>query len=136
MNKYKIKVSDKTFREYVEFTNKNINDIENLVKNINSNGLWCTDFPMLFTTDDNFGEVSIYKQKAEIFYKYTHVASNPYEKITDRYKIIYKNDNERDITDELTGNELIELLEKDAIMTEYGIIGMTHDSVKKMIESL
>jgi acyl carrier protein len=41
MNKYDIKISNKTFHDYVEFTNKNYNKIENLVKEINKNGyIW------------------------------------------------------------------------------------------------
>ena len=145
MNKYDIKISNKTFQDYVEYTNKNYNKIENLVKEINRKGyIWTSDLPMFFTTtlDDlennntDLGEINIYKQKVEIFYKYTHVGNNPYEKVSDRYKVIYKNENSRDITDEISGEELIELLEKNVIMTEQGIIGLSKESVKKYIQNL
>ena len=145
MNKYDIKISDKSFQNYVDYTNKNLHKIESLVNNINREGyLWTSDLPMFFTTtiDDlednsvNLGDVKIYKQPVKIEYKYTHVANNPYEKVTDRYKITYKNENTRDITDEITGNELIQLLEEGSIMTEYGVIGLSYDDVKKYIENL
>ena len=145
MNKYDIKISDKSFQNYVDYTNKHLHKIESLVNKINREGdLWTSDLPMFFTTtiDDlednsvNLGEVKIYKQPVKIEYKYTHVANNPYEKVTDRYKITYKNENTRDITDEITGNELIQLLEEGSIMTEYGVIGLSYDDVKKYIENL
>ena len=145
MNKYDIKISDKSFQNYVDYTNKHLHKIESLVNKINKEGyLWTSDLPMFFTTtiDDledngvNLGYVKIYKQPVKIEYKYTHVANNPYEKVTDRYKITYKNENTRDITDEITGNELIQLLEEGSIMTEYGIIGLSYDDVKKYIENL
>jgi hypothetical protein len=145
MNKYDIKISNKTFQDYVEFTNKNYNKIENLVKEINRNGyIWSSDLPMFFITtlDDlennntDLGEINIYKQKVEIFYKYTHVGNNPYEKVSDRYTIIYRNENGIDVTDEISSDELIELLEKNVIMTERGIIGLSQGSVKKYIQNL
>ena len=145
MNKYDIKISDKSFQNYVDYTNKHLHKIESLVNKINKEGyIWTSDLPMFFTTtlDDlennntDLGEINIYKQKVEIFYKYTHVGNNPYEKVSDRYKVIYKNENSRDITDEISGEELIELLEKNVIMTEQGIIGLSQESVKKYIQNL
>ena len=145
MNKYDIKISNKSFQNYVDYTNKNLYKIESLVNKINNEGyIWTSDLPMFFTTtlDDledsnlNLSDVKIYKQPVKIEYKYTHVANNPYEKVTDRYKITYKNENTRDITEEITGNELIQLLEEGSIMTEYGVIGLSYDDVKKYIENL
>ena len=145
MNKYDIKISNKSFQNYVDYTNKNLYKIESLLNKINNKGyIWTSDLPMFFTTtlDDledsnlNLGDVKIYKQPVKIEYKYTHVANNPYEKVTDRYKITYINENTRDITDEITGDELIQLLEEGSIMTEYGVIGLSYDDVKKYIENL
>lgn len=145
MNKYDIKISNKSFQNYVDYTNKNLYKIESLVNKINNEGyIWTSDLPMFFTTtlDDledsnlNLGDVKIYKQPVKIEYKYTHVANNPYEKVTDRYKITYINENTRNITDEITGDELIQLLEEGSIMTEYGVIGLSYDDVKKYIENL
>lgn len=145
MNKHNIKISNKSFQDYVNYTNKNLNKIETLIDKINSDGyLWTSDLPMFFTTtlddleddDINLGDVKIYKQPVKIEYKYTHVANNPYEIVSDRYLITYKNENTRDITDEIRGHELIELLEKGAIMTENGIIGLSYDDVKKNLENL
>jgi hypothetical protein len=145
MNKYDIKISNKSFQNYVDYTNKNLYKIESLLNKINNKGyIWTSDLPMFFTTtlDDledsnlNLGDVKIYKQPVKIEYKYTHVANNPYEKVTDRYKITYINENTRDITDEITSDELIQLLEEGSIMTEYGVIGLSYDDVKKYIENL
>ena len=145
MNKYDIKISNKSFQNYVDYTNKNLYKIESLLNKINNKGyIWTSDLPMFFTTtlDDledsnlNLGDVKIYKQPVKIEYKYTHVANNPYEKVTDRYKITYINENTRNITDEITGDELIQLLEEGSIMTEYGVIGLSYDDVKKYIENL
>ena len=145
MNKYDIKISDKSFQDYVDYTNENLHKIESLVNEINEEGyLWTSDLPMFFTTtlddleggDVNLGDVEIYKQPVKIEYKYTHVANDPYEKVTDRYKITYKNEHTRDVTDEITGDELIQLLEEGSIMTEYGVIGLSYDDVKKYIENL
>lgn len=145
MNKYDIKISNKSFQNYVDYTNKNLYKIESLLNKINNKGyIWTSDLPMFFTTtlDDledsnlNLGDVEIYEQPVKIEYKYTHVANNPYEKVTDRYKITYINENTRDITDEITSDELIQLLEEGSIMTEYGVIGLSYDDVKKYIENL
>ena len=145
MNKYDIKISDKSFQNYVDYTNDNLYKIESLVNKINNDGyIWTSDLPMFFTTtlddledgDVNLGDVKIYKQPVKIEYRYTHVANNPYEKVTDRYKITYKNEDTRDITDEITGDELNQLLEEGSIMTEYGVIGLSYDDVRKYIENL
>ena len=144
MNRYKIKVSDKTFQDYIDFTNKNLSKIENLINQINNIGyIWTSDLPMFFTsTMDDLGKsnvglmkIKIYKQKIQIFYKYTHVGNSPYEMITDRYKVIYKNDS-RDVTDEITNQELMELLEKNVIMTEHGIVALSYNAVKDYIKNL
>jgi hypothetical protein len=49
---------------------------------------------------------------------------------------VKSNENSRDITDEISGEELIELIEKNVIMTEQGIIGLSQESVKKYIQNL
>jgi hypothetical protein len=145
MNKYDIKISDKSFQNYVDFTNDNLYKIEGLVNKLNNDGyIWSSDLPMFFTTtlydledgDVNYGDIEIYKQPIKIEYKYTHVGNNPYEKVSDRYVITYKNEHTRDITDEITGDELIQLLEDGSIMTEYGVIGLSYEDVKKYIENL
>jgi hypothetical protein len=145
MNKHNIRISDKKFQDYVDFTNNNFYKIENLIKDINNKGyVWTSDLPMFFTTtlDDlensniNMGEINIYKQKVGIFYKYTHVFNNPYEGATDKYKIVFTNENTRNVTDEISSEELIELIEKGVIMTEYGVIGLSKESVKKFIQNL
>jgi hypothetical protein len=145
MNKYNIRISDEKFQDYVDYTNNNFYKIENLVKDINSKGyIWTSDLPMFFTTslddletgDINMGEINIYKQKVEIFYKYTHVFNNPYEGASDKYKIVYKNENTRDVTDEISSEEIIELIENGVIMIESGVIGLSKENIKRFIQNL
>jgi len=143
INKHHIKISDIKFQEYVDYTNKNLYEIENLVSQINKDGyVWSSDLPMFFTTtfDDIsngivLDKISVYKQRVEISYKYTHVGNHPYEVVSDRYHVIYKND-VRDVTDEILGNELMELLESGVMVTECGVIGLSYDAVKNYIEKL
>ena len=51
------------------------------------------------------------------------------------YKIIFKNE-ERDITDEITSDDILELIQKNVFMAETGIIGLSPQAVKNYITNL
>lgn len=139
-NEHDIKVSDEAFETYIEFLNENYEKIEKMINKINNDGyVWSVDMPMFYTTtmselgNDNMNdELKIYKQKAEIHYKYTSVWKNL---ILDNYHIIFKNDN-INVNDILNSNELFELLKNGAIFTETGNIGLTAEAVKELIKKM
>lgn len=143
MHKHNIKVSDKTLQDYINYTNKNLNKIQSFINKINKNGVWASDLPMLFVSTLNQLEINnislckrvVYKQKVVCFYKYTHVANDPYEVISDRYEIIYKNET-KDISEEINSSDIIELIEKGVLMTEQGVIGLSKQKVQSYIENI
>jgi hypothetical protein len=141
MSKHDIKISDNVFKEYVDSTIKNLETILKIVDRINNMAYVLTsDMPMFHMTNlSNINnievpEVTIYKTPVNISYERTHVYNIGGEGISDRYKIVFGTSNNPNIDDgnfdELTNEDLLNLINDGGLVTEYGFIGIN----KKMFE--
>jgi len=139
MNKHNIKVDNSTFIKYVEFNSKYDSDIDSIVNNINDDKyIYTCDLSSLMniilddTIDDKEREkqlidIIIYSLDIEyIKYKETRVYNSPDEEVIDVYDILYVDGN----VDEITSDELLELYQKGAVVTDNGIIGIDEGSIK------
>lgn len=144
MNKHNIKVDNSTFIKYVEFNSKYDSDIDSIVNNINDDKyIYTCDLSSLMniilddTIDDKEREkqlidIIIYSLDIEyIKYKETRVYNSPDEEVIDVYDILYVDGN----VDEITSDELLELYQKGAVVTDNGIIGIDEGSIINYIDN-
>ncbi len=141
-----IEVSDVNFDAYTKFSQEHLLEITDLISSINKDGkLYFCDMPTFWVTTmdeldkgPEINELKILEAPISIEYKYTHVY-RPYDhkkrgfdfELEDRYKITYLDDK---ITDEWSSGDFLELINEGAFHSEYGIIGLDPESIKKCIE--
>jgi len=147
-HKIKIEVSDVNFGAYTEFSKEHLLEITDLISSINKDGkVYFCDIPTFWvTTMDELDkgpevdELKILEAPISIEYKYTHVYT-PYDhkkrgfdfELEDRYKITYLDDK---ITDEWSSDDFLELINEGAFHSEYGVIGMTPEDIKRCIDKI
>ena len=145
-HKMKIEVSDVNFDAYTDFSKKHLLEINDFISSINKEGkIWHCDFPTFWVSKmDDLGEgpqideLEIEQIPISIEYKYTHVYY-PFDhkkrgfdyELEDRYKVTYKGS-----TDEWSSEELLELMRDGAFHSEYGIMGLTPEDVKRCINKI
>ena len=144
----KCEVKDVNFGDYTKFSEEHLLEIIDLISSINREGkVYFCDIPTFWvTTMDELDkgpeieELKILEAPLSIVYKYTHVYT-PYDhkkrgyefELEDRYKITYLDDG---ITDEWSSDDFLELINEGAFHSEYGVIGMTPEAVKKCIDKI
>ena len=142
----KCEVSDVNFNAYTKFSEEHLIEINDFISSINKEGkIYHCDFPTFWVSkmDDldkgpEIDELEIEEIPINIEYKYTHVY-RPFEskkrgyefELEDRYKIAFSG-----VTDEWSSQDFIMLIEEGAFHSEYGIMGLTPEAVKRCIEKI
>ena len=142
----KCEVKDVNFDAYTKFSEEHLIEINDFISSINKEGkIYHCDFPTFWVSsmDDldkgpEIDELEIEQIPISIEYKYTHVY-RPFEskkrgyefELEDRYKITFSG-----ATDEWSSQDFMMLIEEGAFHSEYGIMGLTPEAVKKVIESI
>lgn len=145
MKKCNIKPDQKVIDEYIQFNNANLERIENMVKQIKTQGyVWTADVDMFFvapmsdledgTLEPEQDEIKVYQiDITDFYYNFTHAWVMSYDKgIDDKYRIIYKGGEE----DGITAAEILSLSQKGAVMLEHGPIGLNPEAVKKLVQEM
>lgn len=125
-----LEVKDVDIRSWELFNEEYLLDIEEFIKNVNSeNKILVCDFPSFIVTSFDemedgmdLGEIEMYEVPIHIEYFYTHVyrpfkPKNFKYEAQDHYKVTYKND-----TDVISARDIIELIETGVHHSEHGII--------------
>lgn len=130
INDTNIKIGEKAFFEYIDFNEKNLDKIEKFIHKIES--LWFADLPMILELDKIVEDIEIIRTDVIIKYEYTHVSiyeEKPYGHITDRYNITYYDSLNERYTEEITSEDILNLIENGAFMSENGIFGLKRKDV-------
>ena len=142
----KCEVSDVNFGDYTKFSEEHLLEIVDFISRINKEGkIYHCDFPTFWVSKmDELGEgpeideLEIDQIPISIEYNYTHVFKQ-FEslrrgfdwELEDRYKVKYQGS-----TDEWNSREILELMEKGAFHSEYGIMGMNPEDIKRCIDKI
>ena len=144
----KCEVKDVNFGAYTKFSEEHLLEIIDLISSINKEGkVYHCDFPTFWVSKmdeldkgPEIGELEIEETPISIEYKYTHVY-RPFESkkrgyefdLQDRYKITFTDSG---VTDEWSSEDFMMLIEEGAFHSEYGIMGMNPEAVKRCIEKI
>jgi hypothetical protein len=148
-----VEVKDVNFKDYTRFSEEHLIEIVDFISKVNREGkIYHCDFPTFWVSKmDDLGEgpeideLEIEQIPISIEYSYTHVFKQ-FEslrrgfdwELEDRYKVTHDNsvNGRMVVTDEWSSREILELMEEGAFHSEYGIMGLTPDAVKKCIEKI
>jgi hypothetical protein len=141
-----VEVKDVNFKDYTRFCEEHLIEIVDFISEVNKEGkIYHCDFPSFWVTSMNdlgsgpeIEELEIDLIPISIQYSYTHVFKQ-FEslrrgfdwELEDRYKVKYQRS-----SDEWNSREILELMEKGAFHSEYGIIGTSAEDIKKCIEKI
>lgn len=141
-----VEVKDVNFKDYTRFCEEHLIEIVDFISKLNREGkIWHCDFPTFWISKmDDLGEgpeideleidqipISIQYSYTHVFKQFTHLRRGFDYELEDRYKVKYQGS-----TDEWSSREILGLMEEGAFHSEYGIIGLTPEDVKRCIEKI
>ena len=141
-----VEIKDVNFKDYNKFCEEHLIEIVDFISKVDREGkIWHCDFPTFWVSkmDDldkgpEIDELEIEQIPISIEYKYTHVFKQFTHlrrgfdwELEDRYKIAFSG-----ATDEWSSQEILKLMEEGAFHSEYGIMGLTPEDVKRCIEKI
>jgi len=139
MNKYNIKVGNDAFKKYIDFFDKNEYNIQKTIEEIEQEGcIYTCDLNdvvnNLFNNNDKEDvELGICPIDIEyIKYKGTHVYNSPDEEVIDIYEIKYMDGN----IIEIASDQLLELHETGAVVTDDGVFALDEESLMGYIDNV
>ena len=143
-----VEIKDVNFKDYTKFSEEHLLEIVDFISRINKEGkIYHCDFPTFWVSKmDDLGEgpeideleigqipISIEYKYTHVFKQFTHLRRGFDWELEDRYKITFSDSG---VTDEWSSQDFMMLIEEGAFHSEYGIMGLTVEAVKKVIESI